>query len=67
MEIVEEEAEQTFEFDIIEAKSVEGDKSILLNDKSREFDLSSDDEDVFDQVNQRDSYTNSKHKQSKLR
>jgi len=66
MEIVEEEAEQTFEFDIIEAKSVEGDKS-LLNDKSREFDLSSDDEDEFDQVNQRDSYTNSKHKQSKLR
>jgi len=67
MEIVEEEAEQTFEFDIVDAKSMEGDKSILLNDKSREFDLSSDDEDEFDQVNQRDSISKSKLKNSRLR
>lgn len=67
MEIVEEEAEQTFEFEIVDANSIEGDKSILIVDKSREFELSSDEEDEFDQVNQRDSYTNSKHKKSKLR
>jgi len=60
MEIVDEEAEQTLEFSVME------DKSIFINNKSREFELSeSSSGDEFDQVNQRDTCTDSKQKKSK--
>lgn len=55
--------------DVVEEdESEEQEKSILIIDKSREFELSSsEEEDEFDQVNQRDSYTITKNKKSKLK
>jgi len=60
MEIVEEESEQSFESNILDEKSMYSFKSILMNDNSREFDLSTEEDDEFDQVNQRDPIENSK-------
>jgi hypothetical protein len=57
--------------DVVEEdESEEQEKSILIIDKSREFELSSseeEEEDEFDQVNQRDLYTITKNKKSKLK
>jgi hypothetical protein len=51
MEIVEEEEGD----EVMNNSHLIDDKSILVINKSREFDLSSSEEDEFDQVNQRDS------------
>jgi len=55
--------------DVVEEDDAEEqEKSILIIDKSREFELSSsEEEDEFDQVNQRDSYTITKNKKSKFK
>lgn len=51
MEIVEEEEGD----EVMNNSHLIDDKSILVINKSREFELSSSEEDEFDQVNQRDS------------
>lgn len=64
MEIVEE--EEPDDTDILNHSHLIDEKSILIINKSREFELSSSgDEDEFDQVNQRDSYTITKNKSKK--